>query len=100
MTGVLQAFARRFGRARPERAALDRVAALSRGVLALPDDAALAVNEIVCADPACPGTETVILIMIPGERTRALKVAAPADAVTAADLRAAVDAAAAGEGTG
>jgi hypothetical protein len=34
-------------------------------------------NEIVCPDPACPGTETVILVMVPSRPTRACKVAAP-----------------------
>ncbi|WP_188910713.1 hypothetical protein [Salinarimonas ramus] len=95
MTGPLARLARRFGRARPERAALDRVAALARETLALPEDASLSVNEIVCADPACPGTETVILLMIPGARTRAIKIQAPAEAVTRDAILAA---AAAGEG--
>ena len=36
----------------------------------------------VCADPACPGTETVILVMAPGQRTRAVKVAAPMATLT------------------
>ena len=40
----------------------------------LPENAVIAVNEILCADPACPGTETVILVMKPGEKTRAFKV--------------------------
>ncbi|WP_029030006.1 hypothetical protein [Salinarimonas rosea] len=100
MAGLLGAFANRFGRARPPRAALDRVAALAREALALPEDATLAVNEIVCADPACPGTETVILVMIPGTRTRAIKVVGEADAVTEAALRAAADDACAARGAG
>jgi hypothetical protein len=45
-----------------------------RALLALPENAVIAVNEILCADPACPGTETVILVMKPGEKTRAYKV--------------------------
>jgi hypothetical protein len=89
MAGVLSAFARRFGRGRPEPEAQARVKALARAALALPDDVALAVNEIVCADPACPGMETVILVMAPGQRTRALKVQKPLEAVTAEDIRAA-----------
>ena len=51
-----------------------RVKALVRLVLDLPDEAAIAVNEIICADPSCPGTETVILVMTPGEKTRAFKL--------------------------
>lgn len=50
-----------------------RIKADIRELLALPEAAAIAVNEILCADPACPGTETVILVMNPGEKTRAYK---------------------------
>ncbi|MNL83509.1 hypothetical protein D3C87_2111750 [compost metagenome] len=42
----------------------------------------IAVNEILCADPACPGSETVILVMKPGEKTRAYKLPMPMDEVT------------------
>ncbi|KQT76650.1 hypothetical protein ASG51_07205 [Methylobacterium sp. Leaf465] len=52
-------------------------------------------SEIVCADPACPGIETVILILAPGLPTRALKVGRPLPDVTEADIAAAF----AGEGT-
>src|SRR3954469_231118 len=41
-----------------------------------------AVNEIACTDPACPGVETVILIMRPGQKTRACKIQKPLDQVT------------------
>ena len=43
--------------------------------MGLGDAAVIAVNEILCADPACPGTETetVILVMNPGEKTKAFK---------------------------
>lgn len=44
------------------------------------------VNEILCPDPACPGLETVILVMAPGRRTRAVKVGRPAAEVTQADV--------------
>lgn len=47
----------------------------------------LAVNEIVCADPACPGTETVILVMVPGRSTAACKVGKPLAEVTDDDVR-------------
>jgi DNA primase len=50
-----------------------RIKADVRALLALPQAAAIAVNEIICADPACPGTETVILVMNPGEKTKAFK---------------------------
>lgn len=50
-----------------------RIKADIRQLLGLPDAAAVAVNEILCADPDCPGTETVILVMNPGEKTKAFK---------------------------
>lgn len=66
-----------FGRGKREAAGPDASAQVKRQVrdlLDLPDNAVVAVNEILCADPACPGTETVILVMKPGEKTRAFKV--------------------------
>jgi hypothetical protein len=64
---------------RDKRAAAGAVAAAQvkrqvRELLGLPENAVIAVNEILCADPACPGTETVILVMKPGEKTKAFKV--------------------------
>lgn len=88
MTSFLSAFSRRRG---PEREALERVKSLVRVALALPGDVALSANEIVCADPACPGTETVVLVMAPGARTRALKIAKPAVEVGLPDVLAAAD---------
>lgn len=66
-----------FGKGKREAAGADAAAQVKRQVrdlLALPENAVIAVNEILCADPACPGTETVILVMKPGEKTRAFKV--------------------------
>ena len=66
-----------FGRDKRDAARSDAAAQVKRQVrelLGLPDNAVIAVNEILCADPACPGTETVILVMKPGEKTRAFKV--------------------------
>jgi len=51
-----------------------RIKAEVRHLLALPEATAIAVNEILCADPACPGSETVILVMAPGAKTRAFKL--------------------------
>lgn len=48
------------------------------------------VNEVLCPDPACPGFETVILLMRAGQRTRAVKVAKPIADVSQADVAAAV----------
>lgn len=66
-----------FGRDKREAAGADAAAQVKRQVrelLGLPENAVIAVNEILCADPACPGTETVILVMKPGEKTKAFKV--------------------------
>lgn len=45
-----------------------------RELLGLSEAAVIAVNEIICADPACPGAETIILVMNPGQKTTAFKV--------------------------
>lgn len=79
-----------FGARKPEPGALSRIKAWTREALALPSEATLSVNEISCTDPSCPGTETVILVLCRGERTRAYKVAKAMDAVTEPDLRAAL----------
>ncbi|MFN3687081.1 hypothetical protein [Salinarimonas sp.] len=76
-------------RKKAESGEIARVKTLAREALALADDVALAVNEIVCADPACPGLESVILVMAPGRRTRALKVQKPLSEVEAGDIVAA-----------
>lgn len=65
-----------FGKDKREGAGADAAARVKqqvRELLCLPENAVIAVNEILCADPACPGTETVILVMKPGEKTRAFK---------------------------
>jgi hypothetical protein len=67
-----------FGKGRADKAQAaeqaGRIKTQVREMLGLPEAAAIAVNEIICADPACPGTETVILVMNPGEKTRAFKL--------------------------
>jgi hypothetical protein len=75
-----------FKRSSPDGAAIERVKGWARMALDL-EDVTLAVNEIVCADPACPGYETVVLIMAPGRKTRALKVQKPVGEVTEQDIR-------------
>ncbi|TDR89902.1 hypothetical protein [Enterovirga rhinocerotis] len=83
-------FAKRAGIPDPDRVAAERVKALAASLLALPDGAEITVSEIVCLDPACPGTETVILVMPKGGKTRAAKVAAPAAEVGEPELRSAL----------
>ena len=76
----------RGGRPRPESEAIARVKAWAVAILGGSADTTVAVNEIVCLDPGCPGTETVILMMQPGRKTRAAKVGKPMDEVTEDDV--------------
>lgn len=79
-------FARKDRRSPAERDAADRVRAIVVGRLGLPDGSTVTVSEIDCADPACPGTETVILVCQPRGRTVAYKVGRPLCEVTEQDL--------------
>jgi hypothetical protein len=74
-----------------DAAARARVAEIARRLGGFGPEVTLSVNEIVCADPACPGTETVILVMCPGERARACKVGKPLEAVTEEDVAGALE---------
>ncbi|AWN47976.1 hypothetical protein DK419_17945 [Methylobacterium terrae] len=85
---LLGAFRRRSGLDAASRA---RVAEIARRLGGFGPEVSLTVSEIVCADPACPGTETVILVMAPGARTRACKVGKALEAVTEEDVAAALD---------
>jgi hypothetical protein len=80
-------FGKGLGNGAIDRAALARVKDLAREALALGEEVSISVNEINCTDPGCPGKETVILVMVPGERTRALKVMKPVEEVDEADIR-------------
>jgi hypothetical protein len=80
-----------FGLPKPDKQAVDRVKDLARAALRVSPDTAFAVNEIACTDPGCPGIETVILVMEPGRKTRALKVAKPLDEVMDQDILKALD---------
>jgi hypothetical protein len=75
-----------FGLPKPDRQAVDRVKELARSALKGSPDTAFAVNEIACNDPGCPGIETVILVMEPGQKTRALKIPKVLDEVMEQDI--------------
>jgi hypothetical protein len=49
--------------------------------LALGPGDAVSVQEVACPDPGCPDRETIVLVMRAGERTRAIRLAAPPGAV-------------------
>ena len=77
-----------FGR-RPsptDGAVRDAILAWTRAAAGLGADGVVKVNEIVCADPACPGMETILLLMPPGHPTRAVKIAKPMATVTEGDV--------------
>ncbi len=80
-------------RPRVDRAETERVRAFALAALGADPATSVAVNEIVCNDPGCPGTETVILVMEPGRRTRAAKVQKALEDVTEVDVAAALAAA-------
>ena len=87
MVGFKGLFRRRLGAPTPSRAAMDRVKAWAATALNASRETAFTVNEIVCTDPSCPGIETVLLVMAPGARTRAVKVAKAIEDVTEQDVR-------------
>ena len=72
---------------RVEPEAVSRIRTWAFQALGDGPDASISVNEIACRDPACPGVETIILVMVPGQRARACKVAKILDDVTEADVR-------------
>jgi len=57
---------------------------------ALGTDVTLTISEIDCADPTCPGLETIILVMREGEATQAVKLRKSMIEATEADIREAV----------
>jgi hypothetical protein len=79
----------KLGRRRDEAAdqAQARMKALVLAALGGDPGIGISVNEIICADPSCPGTETVILVMVPGKQTAACKVAKPMSDTTDDDIR-------------
>jgi hypothetical protein len=54
----------------PDREAIGRIKEWARMHAGAGPDTVFAINEIACVDPACPGIETVILVMESGCRTR------------------------------
>lgn len=59
-------------------------------ILALGPETTISVSEIDCGDVSCPGLETVILVMTPGARTRAYKIAGALGGVDEAAVRSAL----------
>jgi hypothetical protein len=70
-----------------DRADSERVKGFAFAALGRNPDIGLSVSEIVCRDPGCPGTETIILVMAPLKKTAACKVAKAMADVTEDDVR-------------
>jgi hypothetical protein len=80
------------GKAARDPAAAEQAKQNVREALSLSADVAISINEISCADPACPILETVILVMEPGRKTRAYKLHGAMQAMSAEQLRHALSA--------
>ncbi len=70
-----------------DRSDQQRVKALVAAALGDNPDIGISVSEIICRDPGCPGTETVILVMAPLKKTAACKVSKPMTEVSDDDVR-------------
>jgi hypothetical protein len=64
----------------------DSIREWTRNVLGGEPPVTLTISEIDCGDPACPGLETIILVMREGEATQAVKVRKPMQEITQADI--------------
>jgi hypothetical protein len=64
-----------------------RVKALVFAALGRDPEIGISVSEIICTDPSCPGTETVILVMVPLKKTAACKITKIAADVSDDDVR-------------
>jgi hypothetical protein len=73
---------------RANQAALDLIMQ-AHTILDGDDDTVVSVSEHNCGEPAC-GVQTVVLVMRPNQPTKAVKIKKPLDAVTGADLSAAL----------
>ncbi len=71
---------------KPDPAVISAIKTHVFEALGHPEGMVIAVNEIDCNDPACPGVETVILIMATGKKTEACKIDKRMEDVTRADI--------------
>jgi hypothetical protein len=74
------------GKAKPEPEVSARIKEWLRRALRNDEATTYVVNEIICNDPGCIGTETIMLLMHPHQKTRALKVLKPMAEVTELDV--------------
>jgi hypothetical protein len=87
MSAFANPFARKAKPGYPD--AIANLKTQTRRLLQLDEDVAVSVAELVCRDPGCPDTETVVAILVAGTAPRIAKVHKPIPGVTVADLAAA-----------
>ncbi|MGL5448559.1 MAG: hypothetical protein ACRDBL_14725 [Rhabdaerophilum sp.] len=75
-----------FSRKTKNEPARDRIRDWATQILGEDPPLTLTISEIDCGDPACPGLETIMLVMREGEATQAVKIRKPMDEVTETDL--------------
>ena len=61
-----------------------------RTILDVDDDTVVSISEHDCGEPGCSGTRTVVLLLHPGQPTKAIKIEKPMESVSHADLTAAL----------
>jgi hypothetical protein len=68
------------------RGAASAIMAQVRAILGVGEETIVRVFADDCRESQCSGAQTIILIMSPGQRTRAERIDKPVDSVTRADL--------------
>lgn len=66
--------------------ARDSVRGWAEAALGSDPPVTLTISEIDCGDPACPGIETIILVMREGEATQAVKIRKTMEDITEEDV--------------
>ncbi|HUN98688.1 MAG TPA: hypothetical protein VMU69_20955 [Bradyrhizobium sp.] len=71
MNGFVNPLARKRAPRYPE--AIDRLKTATREQLHLSDDTVVSVTELACREPDCPDVETIIAVLIAGEKPRTVR---------------------------
>jgi hypothetical protein len=74
------------------RQAIAWIEATTRARLKLPDDAVVSVIQLACCEAGCPDVETVVAILCPAQKPRAVRLYLPIAEVTEDALIAALSA--------
>ena len=71
MSGFVNPLARKRAPGYPE--AIDRLKAATREQLKLSNDVVVSVTELACREPGCPDVETIVAVLIAGEKPRTVR---------------------------